>query len=356
MYVQAGKNRPADSSNQVLLRRVLLSSKISGVLQNERTWQLTFGGACAIWAAIVAAAAVTGVYLGLRGTRFLVALTIAAALFAFELFAAAPPVLVRIRGALGEGGAILAPLVPLFGVLLYTLAVSGNARMMLAGAAYVIVPALLLSSCAGRPAGTWQDYAAMLLIWLPVEFRWMYRIFPYPPPLTHTLTILMALSTAVAAFILVRHMDGVGYAIEWRPGFGWIVVLNFIVFGVIAVFIGMRIGFLAWTPSLARLKTSPLEGLGILFFTAWPEEFLFRGVLQNVLTRSLKSQWAGLILASAVFGLSHILHKPFPNWKYAFLATIAGFFYGRAYIKSGSLTPGALVHGLVDISWHVLFR
>jgi hypothetical protein len=25
-------------------------------------------------------------------------------------------------------------------------------------------------------------------------------------------------------------------------------------------------------------------------------------------------------------------------------------------MKTGSLLPGALVHGLVDISWHVLFR
>ena len=132
--------------------------------------------------------------------------------------------------------------------------------------------------------------------------------------------------------------------------------VHFVGFALIAVPLGIKIGFLAWGPSLARFELSPLEGLGILLFTAWPEEFLFRGVLQNLLSRTFKNQWAGLIVASVIFGLSHILHKPFPNWKYVILATIAGLFYGHAYMKTRSLVPGALVHGLVDISWHVLFR
>ena len=58
------------------------------------------------------------------------------------------------------------------------------------------------------------SYAGAIVIWVPVEFKWMYRIFPYPPPLTHVLTILMALSTGVAAFVLLRRLEGVGYAIN----------------------------------------------------------------------------------------------------------------------------------------------
>jgi uncharacterized protein len=305
---------------------------------------------------IVALAAAAGVWLGLRGHRFVIAVAVAAAFFAFEFWLSSPPFLERVRRTLGDGGAILAPLVPLFGVLIYGLAVSGNAETMLIGAAYAVLPGLLLASGPGKAPGVWQDYAAALVVWLPVEFRWMYRLFPYPPQLTHTLTILMAMSAGVAAFVVLRRMDGVGYAVEWRRGFGWIIVFNFVVFALIAIPLGIRMQFLAYAPSLARFNTSPLEGLGILFFTAWPEEFLFRGVLQNLLSRTLKNQSAGLTLASIIFGFSHILHKPYPNWKYVILATIAGFFYGRAYIKSGSLTPGALIHGLVDISWHVLFR
>jgi membrane protease YdiL (CAAX protease family) len=70
----------------------------------------------------------------------------------------------------------------------------------------------------------------------------------------------------------------------------------------------------------------------------------------------MKNPWAGLIVASAIFGLSHIFHAPYPNWKYVGLATIAGLFYGRAWMKTGSLLPGALIHALVDTLWHLLFR
>ena len=93
-----------------------------------------------------------------------------------------------------------------------------------------------------------------------------------------------------------------------------------------------------------------------MLFTAWPEEFLFRGLLQNLLSKSFRSEWVGLIVASVIFGFSHILHAPFPNWKYVFLATIAGFFYGRAWMKTESLVPGVLIHAAVDTLWHILFR
>ena len=107
----------------------------------------------------------------------------------------------------------------------------GRLQMMLFGAAYAVILALLLASSRGKAPGTWQDYAALLAVWLPVEFRWMYRLFPYPQPLTHTLTILMALSTGVAAFVLLRRMAGVGYALDWRRGFAFHTGFNFLVFG-----------------------------------------------------------------------------------------------------------------------------
>ncbi len=316
--------------------------------------------ALAVWGAIVTLAAFAGMRLGFSGRRFTVALAVAAALFAFEFFLAAPSVMSRAQASLGGRGRILAPLVPLFAVLIYGGAVYGSTKYILAGAAYAIVPALLLSSSSGKPPGTWEDYLTAILIWLGVwllpPYRLLYHIFPYPAPLTHTLSILMALSTAVAGFVLVRRFDGIGYAVEWRRGFAWNFGLHFVAFVAIAIPIGMKIGFLIYDPSLARVRSLPLTALGILLFTAWPEEFLFRGVLQNMFSRTFKNQWAGLIAASVVFGFSHVLHAPVPNWKYVGLATIAGLFYGRAWMKTGSLLPGTLVHALVDISWHVLFR
>jgi membrane protease YdiL (CAAX protease family) len=312
--------------------------------------------AVAIWAVIVLLATFAGIHLGYSGARFAIALGVAAALFAFEFFLAAPKVFGTVQGVIGQRGAVVAALVPLFAVLIYSIGVGGNWKYTLIGAAYAVLPTLLLATSRGRSGATCVDYIAAAMVWLPVEFRWMYRLFPFPPQLTHTLTILLALSTGVAAFVVLRRLEGVGYVIEWVRGSGWIVLWHFLLFAAIAVPLGIAIGFIAYNPSIARLRSLPVAVIGITFFTAWPEEFLFRGILQNLFSRTLKSQWIGLAVASVVFGLSHILHAPFPNWKYVILATIAGGFYGHAWMKTGSLLPGALVHALVDISWHVLFR
>ena len=325
-------------------------------MAKSKSWQLSLPFAVAIWAVVVLLAAFAGIHLGYSGSRFAIALGVAAALFAFEFFLAVPKVFGIVQGALGQRGAVVTALVPLFAVLVYSIGVGGNWKYTLIGAAYAVLPTLLLAASAGRSGATCVDYAAAAIVWLPVELRWMYRLFPFPPQLTHTLTILLALSTGVAAFVVLRRLEGVGYAVEWVRGSGWIVLSHFVLFAAIAVPLGIAIGFIAFDPSIARLRSLPVAVIGITFFTAWPEEFLFRGILQNLFSRTLKSQWIGLAAASVVFGLSHILHAPFPNWKYVILATIAGIFYGHAWMKTGSLLPGALVHALVDISWHVLCR
>ena len=112
---------------------------------------------------------------------------------------------------------MVAPLVPLFAVLVYAFGVTRDWRTMLIGAAYAVVPAILVAGSTGKSGGTWEDYAAVLLIWLPVEFRWMYRLFPYPPQCSLTPSrFCWRVSTAVAAFVLLRRLDGIGYAVEWR--------------------------------------------------------------------------------------------------------------------------------------------
>jgi uncharacterized protein len=326
---------------------------------NSRSWQLNLPTAITIWALIVAATAFAGAWLGFGGRAFAVALGIAALLFAFELWLAAPNVLDHARTWLGGHGRFLAPIVPLFAVIIYSFGVTQSLKWMLVGTAYAVIPSLLLASSTGKPPGAWEDYVAAILIWLAVwptpPYRLLYHIFPYPPPLTHTLSILMALSTAVAAYVLLRRLDGIGYAIEWRRGFGWSFGFHFVLLAAILIPLGLKIGFLKFAPSLGHIGSLLAAAIGIPLFTAWPEEFLFRGVLQNCLTRTLKSEWWGLLVASVIFGFSHILHAPAPNWKYVLMATIAGIFYGRTWMKTGSLLPGTLVHALIDLSWHILF-
>ncbi len=326
------------------------------MLESTRTHELNLGAALAVWAALLATGVLLGVRMGFGGWRFALAITLCGILLAGYLLAAAPRTRERLLSWLGTRGCALAVLIPLGAFLVYSLSVAGDWKTALLGAAYVLIPTLLLVMAPAGNRSSLLDYAAVLVIGLPVIFRWMYRLFPFPPPLTHTLTILLAVNAGLAAFLFARRLPGIGYAIEWRSGFAKAVGVNLLLFTVIAIPLGEAVGFIHWEPSLARLRSLPLMAVGILFFTAWPEEFLFRGLLQNLLARSLRNQWAGLAVAAVIFGFSHILHAPFPNWKYVILATIAGIFYGLAWMKTGSLVPGAIVHGCLDVLWHVLFR
>ena len=119
------------------------------MITDSRLWKLNLLVAALVWAAIVALAALMGSWHGYGGRRFAIALGVAAVLFAFEFFLAAPGVLELAQRSVG--GRILAPLVPLIAVIVYSSAVSGNPRLAVAGAAYAVVPALLLAGAAANP-------------------------------------------------------------------------------------------------------------------------------------------------------------------------------------------------------------
>jgi membrane protease YdiL (CAAX protease family) len=136
---------------------------------------------------------------------------------------------------------------------------------------------------------------------------------------------------------------------DWREA-----LLNFALFAVIALPFGLITGFI----TLSSALPAPLEiagrGLIIYLFIALPEEILFRGVIHRYLERVLRwSQLTTLILSSVIFGAAH-LNNP-PNVGYYFiLATLAGIFYGRTFLRTGKVVPAAIVHLLVDWTWSVL--
>jgi membrane protease YdiL (CAAX protease family) len=98
--------------------------------------------------------------------------------------------------------------------------------------------------------------------------------------------------------------------------------------------------------------------IGIYLTVAIPEEFLFRGILQNLLVKTFQSsrhEFYGLLVASVIFGLSHLHHAPVPNWRYAIMATVAGVFYGNAWRVRKRTSSSAFTHALVDTVWHFWF-
>ncbi len=256
------------------------------------------------------------------------------------------------------GGGVFLGVGTLLFYLLYLLGTSNlqwSRVVVMAG--FIFVPICLALSAGTAAPGAWQDFVSMLGIWIFVKFGPRGWLWPYPAgKLSHVLTSLLAVVVALASFLLVRRAKGIGYSIGWGKRWGVYTAGSFLVFACIAIPLGTALRFITFAPLSNRWGPYVGLSLAILLFTAWPEELLFRGLLQNFLSEASNSELAGYWAASVLFGFSHITNLGFPNWRYVILATIAGLFYGWTWRKAGSIFASALVHGAVDAVWHFLFR
>ena len=164
---------------------------------------------------------------------------------------------------------------------------------------------------------------------------------------------------AILSVLLFRPMPGIDLGFlpsrrEWLTG-----LKEYLFFAPFGAALSLSIGFVRFQP----MKDEPLHALlvvvgiflGMLWFVALTEEFFFRGLLQQWLAGWFSSPWAGLLLASAVFGAVHLTFRYPPlNWRFALVAAAAGFFYGRAF-QRGGIRAAMVSHALVNVSWRVLF-
>lgn len=324
-----------------------------------RERQFSVCTAIALWVAAVVFAAVYGILHGFTGRAFAVTLCVLALFLAIQLSLAAGNLGERFARRVGSHRGVLLAFVPFLAYLIY-LSGTNNFSWMRAGIAlaYTLAPVLIAISAGVSKPGAWPDYLAMIAIFLPLKMGFLSRLWPYPGPrFGYILTMLLALSVALATFLFVRQFDAVGYNIVWARDAVFSVLLHFGLLAVILIPLGSALHFIRFDPSQADWKSLPFDAISIFLLTAWPEEFLFRGLLQNSLSRTLSSETLGWITASVVFGLAHITNnRVFPNWRYAILATIAGIFYGRTWGKTNSIFTSAIVHALVDTIWHLAFR
>ena len=311
-----------------------------------------------LWAALCLLGGFYALWHGYGGYAFAATFTVFSFYFAVDLVFAARGVPEFLAGRFGAAGGYALGVAAYLAYLTYALS-TGYFSLLRAGAVagIVFVPLILASSAQGQPPGSWQDFLILAGIWVTVKFSPSHWFWPYPGgQLAYILTVLLCLNVALAVFVLLRRTPGIGYNIGWGRRWGFFVLASFLVFGAIAIPLGISIRFIRFAPNVAALSSLPFTALGILFFTAWPEEFLFRGLLQNLLARASKSDVAAWWTASVLFGFSHITNSGFPNWKYVILASIAGLFYGWTWRRTNSIFASALVHAAVDTTWHFLFR
>ncbi len=212
----------------------------------------------------------------------------------------------------------------------------------------------------------WQDALVICALAYPMVsglstlFRDVYQGFEPPAHRLDALGKLMLIPLGLFAFLELRRLAETGFRLlprraDWRPallcsahGFPWIAIT------------GLVTGYLRWESPLGDLPGAVAATLGklvgIYFTTALAEEFLLRGVVQNLLAKSTGRPLVAQGIAAALFGAAHLGRGGFPNWPYAITAAVLGWFCGRAYARSGSVTPAMITHALAVAGQELLFE
>ena len=209
------------------------------------------------------------------------------------------------------------------------------------------------------PAASATDVFFLLFLAAIVLAKVFDRIYlsPIPKLSISTLGHVMLIRTAALAILTMRGNAQAEFRFlpnrrEWLTGLRY--------FAMLLPFAGLAY----WALGLVRLRPVPLNALqsigtffGILWVVALSEEFFFRGLLQQWMERWTDSAMAALVVASLLFGSAHLgFHGAFPNWRFAIVVAILGFFCGLAWKNSRSVQASMVTHALTVTLWRIFFQ
>jgi membrane protease YdiL (CAAX protease family) len=231
---------------------------------------------------------------------------------------------------------------------------TGQFRWTACAALAAIIAAVSFWYLAFRPSPVFDILFLALLAAIRLS-RLLDPIYSSPIPVhIDILGKLMLIRTAALAALELRRLQNFQ--------FGFIPTQHECIAGVQYFFYFAPIGFpLALWLGVAHLnftgflfwKTLALF-FGALWVIALAEEFFFRGLLQQWLANWTRKPYFALAVASLLFGAAHLPFPAFPNWKMAAVAAVAGWFYGMAYHKTGSIRSSMVTHALVVTVWRTL--
>lgn len=309
-----------------------------------------------IWAALSLAGILFALWQGYHGRAFAAMASTLSLLLLLMLLLAARGVAEKVSSSPGAGLLLGVAVLVLYVAYLVGTGTFALGRLGIV-AGLVFAPLALAMSGANEAPGSWQDFLTIFCLWAFVKFAPSHYLWAYPGGrLAYICTVMVAVNVALATFLLMRKTKGMGYSIGWGNNWTSHILASLALFGCVAIPLGTGLHFIAFAPQWGRWNSFAGLSIAILVFTAWPEELLFRGLLQNLLAKSCKSDLAGWWTSSVLFGLAHITNGAFPNWRYVILASIAGLFYARVWRRTGSIFASALVHAAVDVTWHFLFQ
>jgi membrane protease YdiL (CAAX protease family) len=275
--------------------------------------------------------------------------------YPFYLAPGFPMVRERLQGAGIVAFALAAAVLP------YLACCCGAVAFSWGGLARVVAVALALSLWFVVLPGSRLAGVAYLAVWAAILLGRFFNpvyvpLHPQYRDLKNVIVIphLAMISIAVLALIRQLGVEGTGYGFlpdrrEWR--IGALHFLYFVPIGLPLALVLHATHFVAPKPAwyIAALF------LGMLWVASLSEEFFVRGVLQQWMEEWTANRSGALLITSAIFGLLHLWLGGFPNFRWALVAGVLGWFCGRARNQAGSIRASMVTHALVATTWRAFF-
>lgn len=239
---------------------------------------------------------------------------------------------------------------------------AATAPLLLAVFAYTLAPTLAAYSLGPGPAKVplAADFLAIALLWLPLELAVGASLVPRPAQaFLHSVAYGIAIILALVLFAGFRAFKGMKYNPPRGARDVLIPLLTLAAAAPVLALAGLATGFIPAPHAPAHAAPAWLATrIAVIFAaTALPEEILFRSLIQNLLTLRFGSTNAMVLAAAAIFGCSHLNNgpQPLPNWRYAIVATIAGFAFGKVFQMAGTVLSSAACHTAVNAIKYFFF-
>lgn len=172
--------------------------------------------------------------------------------------------------------------------------------------------------------------------------------------------VMLLLQEAIGAaimFLLIKlsgvedvlRRKGIGFGRGLLVGMYFLVISVYSLVGSVAIYEGARI-FRPWYLILAFLLCMMCVGV--------TEEFLFRGVIAELLSRHFGATragvWKAVIISGILFGCAHLTNliggEPTGVFVQAVMASFMGMVFAAIYFRSGCIWVTVFLHGFVDIA------
>ena len=247
-------------------------------------------------------------------------------------------------------------------VLPYLVCCWGASQFQWAGLARVAALALALGLWfTALPRWRIFDLAFLALFPLVLLGHYSDAVYrPLYPGIARELAVLshvVLIQMTVMVLMVARRVPETGYGLipaarDWRIG-----ALHYLYFLAGGLPLAWLLHAIVLRPHPAPAWSVAGTFLGLLWVISLSEEFLVRGVLQGWLEDWLASRTAALVIAAAVFGAIHLWFTtfPFPNWRWAIIATVLGLCCGHARNQAGNIRAGVVTHALVVATWRAFF-